>query len=291
MSRAWLPLVLVLAACGGSEGAQPANADAQDWHTQTVAREYNGEKHLAVDVEYGAGQLNVTSAPAATLYRATLRYDADSFTPQVDYADGSLRVGIQGEHHVRIRKGDRKGNRLDLALGPAVPLDLTLKFGAVQADLDLGGLRITNARISTGASETKLRVSQPNPVACDALSLEVGAASFDAVDLGNLGCSRISLSGGVGDITLGFGAKLRSDMTGDVHMGLGSLKLVVPRGVGLRIVKDGVLASIDGAGLEKRGNTYTSANFDAAARHLTLNVQAALGSIDVQWTGTGDTTF
>lgn len=279
-----LALVLGLVACSGSDASQSDNASsgAQDWHTETLARAFSGEKRLAVDVEYGAGELKVSPGPASTLYRATLRYDADNFTPRSRYSDGVLRLGLEGGH-VHFNKGERQGNRLDLALGPSVPLDLTLKFGAVDANLDLGGLRITNAHISTGASQTKLRVSQPNPASCDALALEIGAASFEATDLGNLGCSRLSLTGGVGDITLGFGGQWKSDMAGDIQMGLGSLKLVVPRGTGLRLVKDGVLSSIDGAGLVKRGNTYTTEGFDAASHHLTLHVQAALGSIDVAW--------
>ena len=53
--------------------------------------------------------------------------------------------------------------QLDLTLSGQVPMDLELEFGAVQANLDLGGLRLRSLDLSTGASEAELRVSAPNP--------------------------------------------------------------------------------------------------------------------------------
>jgi hypothetical protein len=66
-------------------------------------------------------------------------------------------------------------------------------------------------------------------------------------------------------------------------MGLGSLTLRVPRGLGLRVQKQGFLAGFDSEGLVKRGDVYFSENWEAANRRLTVRLQAALGSIRVVW--------
>jgi len=66
-------------------------------------------------------------------------------------------------------------------------------------------------------------------------------------------------------------------------MGIGSLTLRVPEGLGVRVIKDSFLTSFDSEGLIKRGGSYYSQNWDTAAHKLTINVDAAFGSIDVEW--------
>src|SRR5690606_40797862 len=95
-------------------------------------------------------------AEAGMLYKTTLNYDADRFQPVTEYDDGRLRVGLTSEKGVKLRNR-RRTAELDVALGPEAPLSLDLEFGAAQADIELGGLRIRRTEISTGASETSLR--------------------------------------------------------------------------------------------------------------------------------------
>jgi hypothetical protein len=261
--------------------AAPASAAAQDWQTLSQSRKYSGEKALRVDLEYAAGKLSVTPGTDATLYKADLRYDADIFRhPVLAYSNGSLKVDLsEGTVHGK----NMKGGRLGVELGTAVPLDMDIKFGAVEATLDLSGMMIRNAQIHTGASQTKLVVSRPNRIDCDQLKLEVGAASFEAVGLSNLQCARLDVQGGVGEVVLDFSGKASRDIKADIQMGLGALTVRVPRGVGVQVTKDGLLASFDSQGLVKRGDAYFSENWKSAARHITLDINAAFGSIDVQW--------
>jgi hypothetical protein len=160
---------------------------------------------------------------------------------------------------------------------------LSLKFGAAEANLELGGLRIREASISTGASQTLLTFSQPNPEVCESLVLEVGAAQFRATGLANLNAERLRVSGGVGEVTLDFTGEWRTDLAADIEMGLGALTLRVPRGVGVRVHKGGLLAGFDSEGLIKRGDAYFSEDWEDADRRLTVNVDAALGSIRMAW--------
>lgn len=200
-------------------------AAAQDWRTVSTTRQVAGEELLRVEIEYGAGHLEITPGVGNLLYRANVRYDADAFEPVTAYADGRLKLGLDGRH---IRGGDLETGRLELQLGPSVPVDLDLEFGAAEADLELGGLRVREARIKTGASTTELRVSRPNLEVCESIDIEVGAATFEATQLGNLNAERLSLKGGVGEITLDFTGDWRTDMAADIGVGLGALNLRVP---------------------------------------------------------------
>ena len=258
----------------------PQDASAQNWQTVTASRATNREELLRVDLEYGAGRLDIAPGTAGTLYRANMRFDANSFRPRVTYANNRLHVGVQGNDGKAHKP---RNGHLDLKLAPNVPLDLELKFGAVEANLELGGLRIRRGEISTGASKTMLRFSRPNSERCELFELHVGAAKFHAIGLGNLNAERISLEGGVGEVVLDFTGTWRADTQASVQMGLGSLTLQLPRRLGVRVSKEGFLAPFDSQELVKRGNVFYSQNWERAEHKLSLDIEAALGSIKVVW--------
>jgi hypothetical protein len=260
--------------------ALSSRAEAQDWRTITSMRQFRNEEELEVSVEYGAGKMFITPGEAGSLYKATLRYDADAFKPLTQYEDGRLRIGIEGGS---IRGRNMKSGQLDLALSTRVPLDLDLKFGAVEAVVELGGLRIREGHIQTGASETNLSVSKSNTERCSMFEIEVGAAEFEAQGLGNLNCAAYKVQGGVGDVTLDFNGAWRVDADVEIDMGLGQLTLRVPRGLGVKVQKKGFLASFDSEGLVKRGNMYYSENWDKAGNRVSFDIDAAFGSIRIQW--------
>lgn len=259
--------------------AAAAQTEGQEWKTVTQNRQVDGEKSLRVNVEYAAGELTLGAGERGTLYRANMRYDASAFSSSMRYTPGTLRVGLDGS----VKGRNLKSGSLALHLSPDVPVDLNLEFGAAEAKLDLGGLSISSASIATGASWTSLTVSRPNRIQCERLTIKVGAAQLNATGLGNLNTRRLSLEGGVGEMTLDFTGAWKNDMDARVEMGLGALTLRVPKSVGLSVHKDGLLASFDSQGLVKRGNTYYSENWDSAGHKLTVDLNAALGSIRVIW--------
>jgi hypothetical protein len=258
----------------------PRIAHGQDWRTMTASRQLAGENALRVDVEYGAGHLKLGPATGGMLYRASIRFDADAFRPKVAYSDGRLRIGMEGGN---VRGRNLRDSRLDVLLTPDVPVDLRIAFGAADANVELGGLRIQRAHVQTGASRTTLNVSSRNLTECEEFEIEVGAASFEANHLGNLNAKQVTVHGGVGEVTLDFTGDWRQDLSGTIAMGLGTLTLRVPRGLGVSVEKGGMLSSFDSQGLIKRGNVYYSENFDSAPHKLKLDIEAALGSIRVEW--------
>lgn len=269
-----------LASALAAAAACAAPVAAQDWRTVSTTRQVAGEERLSVDIEYGAGHLEITPGEGNLLYRANIRYDADAFEPVTSYADGGLRLGVDGHH---MRGGDFESGRLELQLGPSVPVDLDLQFGAAQAELELGGLRVREVRIKTGASTTDLRVSRPNLEVCESIDIEVGAATLSASQLGNLNAERLSLKGGVGEITLDFTGEWQRDLTADLGVGLGALNLHVPVGLGVSVHRSGFFAGFDSQGLVKRGEVYFSENWEEAQHRLTINLDASLGNIRLAW--------
>lgn len=272
-----LALALLLISVGAVQ------AYGQDWRTVTMSRQIQDEQTVDVEVRYGAGRLSVGPAETGTLYWIQLRYDEEVFEPVAELRGSTLRIGTESiGHRFRIGK-NRTGGEMKLELARDIAMDLSMEFGAVKADIDLGGLRLTGLDIETGASQTRLVVSQPNREAMAKASLKVGAAEFTARQLGNLNASRIEVDAGLGDIDLDFTGEWQRDARVFVDMGLGALTLRFPKGLGVRLVKDTFLTSLDSEGLVKRGDAYYSLDYDEADYRVTVDVDAAFGSIRVLW--------
>jgi hypothetical protein len=258
------------------------SARAQEMRTFTSSRQLSDEEALDVRVSYGAGRFIVGPAPAGLLYKMNLHYDEDLFDPVSDFDGKNLRLGVDAQGR-NVRIGKHEGGELRVELARSVPMGLVLDFGAGRASIDLGGLTLTSLDLHTGAAEASIDVSRPNPTTMGRVEFEVGAADFTARRLGNLNARRIQVHAGVGDVTLDLTGEWRQDADVSVQMGLGALELRFPEGVGVKLTEKTFLTSVDTQGLVKRGDAYYSLDWDKAERHLTVDIQAAFGSIDVRW--------
>jgi hypothetical protein len=263
-------------------GVAPMHAAAQDWREVTSFRQRGDESRLDVHVRYGAGELRIHPGTGGELYRLGMRYDSHTFDPITEYRNGRLEVGVETRGRGLKLRNTESGD-LDLSLSRDVPMELDLDFGAVEARIELGGMRLSRVDIETGASDTELVFSEPNPVRCDRLEIAMGAAAFSAEGLGHANCERVKVEGGVGDLTLEFAGAWRSDIHADITVALGSVTILVPENVGVRVDKDTFLADFSGSGFRKSGGAHYSRNWDDAARRLTVDLEGAFGSFSVRW--------
>jgi len=259
----------------------PTVTAAQELQTLAVSRRASGETKLDVSVRYGAGRLQVIDSDSGLLYSMRLRYDPESTRSIAEYEDGRLEVGVQARSGLPGAYGE-DGGELALALGRDREIDLTVEFGAGELDVDLGGLSLHNLAVKTGASDSRVNISSPNPVALSRASFEVGAASLEVREVGNLNVERLDVSAGVGSVTLDFNGDWRQDAEVSLRIGMGSLELSFPADLGVRVEQSGFLASFDGGGLVKRGDAYYSADWDTAEHRVLVDIEAAFGSTTVR---------
>lgn len=247
-----------------------------------MSRQLEDHAEVEVFVDYGVGRFTVQPVGDGLLYRMNLRYDEERFEPVAEYSGHRLEVGLESIRRSRLR-GHRESGELQLELARGVPMDLDLEFGAVHAELDLGGLALTDLDLSTGASESVIQISEPNRMELETARFEVGAAEFTVHNLGNLNAERIEFDAGVGSVVLGLDGVWQRDAHLDIDLGLGSLELRVPEGLGLRLNNDSFLTALDSEGLVKRGDTFESLNWRDAERRVTIDLDAAFGSVEVVW--------
>ena len=276
--RAGLTLVAIGGALFGATGIA-----AQNWSTVTASRQLADEQEVRVHVKYGAGVLLVRPGDSGALYRMELRYDQDATEPRTRYEDGLLEIGVD-----RVGRGinldrDDESGRLELALTREVPLYLDLEFGAARADFDLGGLALRGLEVETGASDTRIEVSEPNPAEMEVASIEMGAANLVATQLGNLNAERIRVEAKAGKATLDFTGEWRRSAEVSVDLDLGAAELRFPRGLGVQLTTDVFLTSLDAQEMIRRGDDYYSLNWDSADTRVTVELEARIAAVEVVW--------
>jgi len=262
-------------------------AQAQTMRPFSTFRQMHGETRLHLALEYGAGALRVGPGSPNELYRMDLSYDGERFVPISDYdaARGSVKLGLQssGSAGVRVSSRSHLQQVASVALSPRVDLALELNFGAVDAEVELGGLRVSSLELNTGASRTAVAFSRPNATRCRRAAFSAGAAEISITGLGNSRCDEIEFDGGVGSVTLDFGGSWSASSRAKVSMAMGGLTLRLPRHLGVRISMEKFLSSFEPAGLVRRDNGFVSANYDQTPRHLDVEITSAMGDVNIEW--------
>jgi hypothetical protein len=280
-----------LAAAALLVATTPLVAQEADWTEVRAKRQAGDIQSVTVDVEYIAGELSVAAADGGLLYDTHLKYDAARMRPERDWSvdGGAARLDISfeglgedGDMDIEF-EGDDHGF-LQLGLSQDVPTNLRLKVGAALSEVDLSGIPLTSLVYQTGASDTDIRFDSPNPARMERLELAVGVAEFHAAGLGNARFQEFQFKGAVGDVVLDFTGDWSADASATIDMGLGSLTLVFPEDLGVRIAKKGFLAALDAPGYTKVDGDWQSPGWDSASHHLKIRLLSALGSIEVRQT-------
>jgi hypothetical protein len=267
--------------------ATASSAAAQTMRDYDYTRAFRGERQLRGVIEFAAGRLIVRPGSPDRLYGLTLEYDADRFRPIGSYnaEAAEVRLGVESIRGGGIRV-DRRSALPQTALvefPPSVDLTLDVSVGAAEGSLELGGLRLTELDLKTGASRTTVSFSKPNKGSCRSASVASGAGELTVSDAGNSGCRFWRLDGGVGAVTLDLDGAWPADGRFTLNMALGGVTLLAPKDLGLRVRMNGFLAGFDASGFTKNGKIYTSAGYDRAARHVDVDVTSALGGVRVEW--------
>jgi hypothetical protein len=262
-------------------------AEAQTMRPFATFRQMHGETRLAAQIEYAAGSLRLGPGEPAELYRMNLSYDNDRFIPLSDFdaTRGLVTLGLSpaGDAGVRVVSRNQLEQIAAVAFSPRVALALDLTLGAVDAEMELGGLRVSTLAVKTGASRSRVRFSQPNLARCQRAEFSAGAAELTVVGLGNSRCDEIEFEGGMGKVTLDFSGTWTSSARVQVKMAVGELTLRLPRKVGVQITMDKFLSSFEPIGFVRRGEAYQSPNYDRTQRHLDLELTTAMGGVKVEW--------
>jgi hypothetical protein len=263
----FLVIVLLIVGALYATGALTGNAwwepgtwnkpTAGDVMTDTKTVDLQGAHTALVELQMGAGRVTL-SGGTSDLMDATFTYNVTAWKPIVDY----VVKGDEGRLLVRQPSGTYKTfngsyrNDWDIRLSRMTPVDLDLKNGAGDMDMDLSDTMVRTLTVDSGASSTTIKAS-PNAM------------------------TSLTMKAGVGSVNI--------DLTGDwknsadVHVdgGVGSIKLVVPKNVGVTVDAKRGIGSISAPGFTRDGNTYRNVAYGSGAITLSIDLNVGVGSVTI----------
>jgi hypothetical protein len=162
-------------------------------------------------------------------------------------------------------------------------MSLEANLGAANARLELGGMRLRDLHIESGATQATLSFSRPNQIRCSSMTIEAGAAELLLDRLGNSRCGQIRISGGMGQMTLDLRGAWGQPSDVSVKMTVGKLLLRIPRSLGVRVRSERFLSSFPSEGWTRSGDVLLSPGYASASQHVDLALETALGDVGVEW--------
>lgn len=262
--------------------AMPSVAHAQNWRTIELSRQLRDTAEHRVRVTYGRGRFLLFANESPLLYDARIRYDEAAATPRSSYDAASHALDIGVHHDDEAGGGSQHMGEMRLTLAPGVPLDLDLQLGAVESEIELGGLAVRELSVDVSASRASVTFDEPNRTAMRMLDLHASAASLVATRLANANAAEMRFGAGVGSVELDFGGRWSQDIAATVDVAVGRVRIRVPESVGVRVEMSRVLARFEHPDFGRQGDAYVSANWESAEYRLTLRIDTAFGTVEIE---------
>jgi hypothetical protein len=265
------------------------------WAIQDTHREYpyTNEKSLAVSIDVSFGAISIEQCDENEI--AVIDYyeeDKNEHGLDVSYDndDGCGKMRIKLKEATRFwndgDEGKRKHHRhLNIRIGSGVPVSFDIKLGACKGDIDLTGLQVKRLKISAGAGYVFIKCKKPNAITADEIIIESGVTKFTAIDLINLNFNRLKFSGGIGSYRLDFDGKFRQNSEAQIEVALGSIVVNVAESVPVKLLYDDSWLSsfkLDDGFEEEHSGEYVTKNFRIGDKHLTIRLEAGVGSVQIQ---------
>jgi len=148
---------------------RPPTRIAGELKSTTANVEADGANSLKAEINMAQGILQVAGGAAGALEAGFTYDDADWKEPEVTYAvadavnanavdvaQGNLVVKQRATHRPAMRQGRAEW---DIRLSQDLPIDLSVKFGAGKAKLQLSGLALTRLHVESGVGELVVDLS------------------------------------------------------------------------------------------------------------------------------------
>ncbi len=257
---------------------------------------YSNERELKVTVDAGFGDVTIAKASNSNIVEATI--DTENSVNLDNCVDYEIRDKVGFLNFSNNPDEDSKKNvkktkfHLDmestdswLNITDAVPVSFDLQLGVGKALLDMTGLSVKDLNLSTGASSVIMRFDEPNKSTIEDMSIEAGLSKFHGTNLCNANFNNFKFEGGLGTYTLDFGGKLDHDVDVNIEIGLGSITIIVPKNIGVKVYCEKTWIShlsIDDDFREKEDDTYYTPNYKSASGTMNMHVEAGMGSVRIQ---------
>jgi len=238
-------------------------------------------EELQVQINLGLGSLEVTGGEADSLYDLSIDYNGKNDKPEIDFSrsgnSASLRVLLEGKHGSNWWKDK---NRIRISLSPEVNLDASFITGVGENIVDLTGMKVEEMEVVNGVGNTEIYMDEINQASCRSINVTNGIGSLKMTGIGNFAFSDFSFTGGIGDSSLDFSGEWESIGDITIKVGLGSLEVMLPDDVGVRVKSSkSFLSNLQMPGFDQVGNEYRSSNINEADKEIVIRLNTGIGDV------------
>ena len=226
-------------ASGPDARAVPA-AGADGGAASDLANVYaeGGSSSLSVFLSLEHGQFDILPGQPGQPIRVEAHYDAASYSLEHELVGSpaqprrlELRFGPTVSIVRRLLSPDtfKLQNRIKVFLPPDVPLDLTIRVGKGQHDIDLSGLTLTRCDVRAAQGQANLVFHEPNRASLESFEIRSKQGQLKARGLGHANARVLRFRGSAGNSVLDFSGEARGPTRAEVRMSMGSVQVVLPR--------------------------------------------------------------
>lgn len=262
------------------------------------------EDRLVADIELSAVDLTLKSHPGAILYE--YRYPAQK--PIKISSEYRAAVNSRYHHtcflrlHNKLEEAGRKRKMIgwslfgsseneedmtpmSLTLTDSIPVDLTLTICSSKSTLDFSGIMLSTLNLNIGAGQTIVRFTRPNPVRLKTMQVSTGASQLTMTGLGKANFDVLQFSGGATDVVIDFDGAINRDVKVNVSLDAGSLKMLIPKDLGVKISHSGGFFSniTLPEDFYEKGAYYLSSNSGTSKGTLNISVASTAGALTLEW--------
>ena len=244
-----------------------------------------GADNIIVNLDFGAGTVRLEPGDIGEAAIVDIYYDARRVDYRIEYENkgGTGYLDLESELK-KHRNNDDLDNEWDVVLSNRYPAEIYFDLGACEADMDLGGIPLEMLELEIGAASGEIEFSKPNPRRLKEIIIDVGASSLDLNDFGNANFEYMEISSGAASVRLDLRGDYKGESRVNVDVGVGSMDVILPKGVDVSIeTDDGLFSTIDfhGGDLEEiDDDLYETRGFDSAKDRIKIMVDVGMGSVD-----------
>jgi len=224
------------------------------------------ETSLNVIIEFGALDTLSIKTTSTLLYSFDYPDLADLTT---SYANGTLTLKQKDVPSIFLPFLTKRASTLELYVSDKIPVNLNIKLGAGEIEIQGIHLTLDTTKIELGAGEIKVSGGDMEDLT---IKLGTGEVNIDSVSKSK----GIYIQNGVGEVSLDLSA-LESQCNVKARSGLGEISIRVPDDIGVKASIKSL--EVSQSGFNKVNDTYVNDAYSTKGAQISIDVSCGLGSV------------
>jgi hypothetical protein len=204
----------------------------------------------------------------------------------------SKTVALGAAHTVMVSL-NMKAGELKVGGGAADLLDADFTYNVPEWKPEVkyevtggvGNLEVEQQGAASSTSNTRndwdLHLANKTPME---MTVNMGAGRA-TLTLAGLALTRLELNMGAGETTVDLTGNWKKDLSAQIHGGVGRATIRLPREVGVHVVAQGGLGSINARDFQKQGDAYVNDQYGKSPVTLQIEVEGGVGEINLELGG------